>query len=399
MLAEAGVVPDAGAEKVVDVTAQSGRSAVRQRRKSSEAVSIVDMREAKKRSSDLGEVLSRVAGVSIRRFGGLGSEFRFSLNGLYDSQVRFFVDGVPIDRVYAAGLANTPVNLVQNVEIYRGVVPLRLGADALGGAVNLVSSAQYETGMNVSYQVGSFNTHRLTLSGRYRHAPSDIVVGADTFFDYADNDYRVEADLSDDLGRTRRAEVPRFHDGYWAYGAAVEAGVLDKAWARRLLVRAFTSEYGKQIQNNVRMVIPYGEAHSGETVRGGVITYRNTFADRYDLDLVSSYMHRAIDFVDKGEWRYDWRGQRVQRLPRLAGEIRPRRSDQTIWQHGAFTRVVFDARIAERHTLTATVSPDFVTRSGEQRLLPDPRARDALTADRRALKVVSGLAYTLHAAL
>ena len=37
------------------------------------------------------------------------------------------------------GIANVPVNLIERVEIYRGVVPIRFGADALGGAVNLVS--------------------------------------------------------------------------------------------------------------------------------------------------------------------------------------------------------------------------------------------------------------------
>jgi vitamin B12 transporter len=390
-----GVEPAATA---VEVTVRGARSVAQQRVKSSEAVTVVDLRDAKKRSADLGEVLARVAGVSIRRFGGLGSEFRFSLNGLYDAQVRFFVDGVPIDRVYVAGIANTPVNMVQNVEIYRGVVPLRLGADALGGAVNLVSSARYETGLQASYQVGSFNTHRTTLSGRYRHEPSGVIAGADLFVDYADNDYHVDVQVSDPLGRPTSARVRRFHDRYWAYGAALEAGVVDKPYARRLLARLFTSQYEKEIQNNVRMTVPYGEPYYGEAIRGGLVTYQNALARNLELDVVGSYTHRAIDFVDQGRWRYDWFGKRGMQPLRRPGELAGQARDQTIWQQGAFGRVVLNAKLAEQHTLTATLSPDYVTRTGEQRLLPDPMARDPLSADRRAFKLVSGIGYTLHAA-
>ena len=37
---------------------------------------------------------------------------------------------------------NFPVSLVDRIDVYKGVVPVELGSDALGGAINLVTSQQ-----------------------------------------------------------------------------------------------------------------------------------------------------------------------------------------------------------------------------------------------------------------
>src|SRR5262249_19840782 len=131
-----------------------------------EAVTVVETERAQRESSDLGEVLARTQGIGVRRAGGLGSDTRFSIDGLTDDQVRFFLDGVPLELAgYPFGIANVPVNLIERVEIYSGVVPARFGADALGGAVNLVTDDDLRGHkLAASYEVGSFGTLRLTLS-------------------------------------------------------------------------------------------------------------------------------------------------------------------------------------------------------------------------------------------
>ena len=159
-----------GAEGTIDVTVRSKPKEGQRLQRSAEAVSVVDLQKAQQRSSDLGEVLARTQGVTLRRSGGLGSSFRFFLNGLADDQIRFFLDSVPLDLAgFPQGIANMPVNLLERVEVFRAVVPLRFGVDALGGGVNLVTPQSYETGADASYQVGSFHTHRLTGQVRYHH--------------------------------------------------------------------------------------------------------------------------------------------------------------------------------------------------------------------------------------
>src|SRR5262249_26254995 len=124
---------------VIDVTVR-GEGAAQRLRESAEAVTVVETKHAQRETAGPGEGLARTQGVSVRRGGGLGSYARISMNGLTDDQIRFFLDGVPLDVAgFGLGLQNMPVGLVERLEIYRGVVPIRFGADALGGAINLVS--------------------------------------------------------------------------------------------------------------------------------------------------------------------------------------------------------------------------------------------------------------------
>src|SRR5690606_24842701 len=161
--------PHASLIEPLEVTVR-GYSEAQRLQRSAEAVHVVSTERAKRQTQDLGEVLARTQGVGVQRSAGLGSDTRLSLNGLTDDQIRFFLDGIPLDFMgYPFGLANVPVNLVDRVEIYRGVVPVRFGADALGGAINLVSDRSIKAGTHgaASLQVGSFDTYRATVIGHH----------------------------------------------------------------------------------------------------------------------------------------------------------------------------------------------------------------------------------------
>jgi vitamin B12 transporter len=382
--------------RALEVTVVSPRSAAARLQQSADAVTVIDLRRAKEQTSDLGEVLARAQGIAIRRDGGLGSGTRFSLNGLYDDQIRLFLDGVPLELAgYPFGIANVPVNLVDTVEVYRGVVPIRLGADALGGAVNLVTDQRYETRGGASYQLGSFGTHRVTANALYRHAPSGFVLGGTAFSDAAQNNYEIDVEIPDARGRPEPATVRRFHDGYLAHGVSVEAGVVDRSWARRLVLRAFHSAYDKELQHNVVMSVPYGEVTYGETVRGATGRYDVALSQSVDLAMVASYAHRTIDYVDKAEWVYNWNGERVQQR-RVPGEVESRGRDQSLWQHSAFGRALVQWKVRPEHLLRVSVTPNFSTRSGDERIQSNPDARDPLTAERDLFTTVSGLEYELN---
>lgn len=128
---------------------------------SAQAVSVIETTEARQKTGDLGEVLSQSEGVSVRRAGGLGSGMRFSLNGLTDDQIRFFVDDIPLEfSPYSLGLANIPVNLINRLEVYKGVLPVKFGADALGGGVNVVTYP-IESGLGLDF---SYSTKKKGMS-------------------------------------------------------------------------------------------------------------------------------------------------------------------------------------------------------------------------------------------
>ncbi|HEX2674460.1 MAG TPA: TonB family protein, partial [Polyangiaceae bacterium] len=202
------LAPSRPALPPIEVTVLGSVTPADKLRHSAEAVTVVDTHKAKEQTADLGEVLARTQGVGIRRDAGLGSGSQFSLNGLHDEQVRFFLDGVPLSVAgFPFGIADMPVNLLDRVEIYRGVVPIRFGADALGGAVNLVSAGGRGSHASASYQVGSFGTHRVTAAGRYEDDRTGLYAGASAFLDIAQNDYDVDVQVTDDVGHLHDATV------------------------------------------------------------------------------------------------------------------------------------------------------------------------------------------------
>ena len=387
------------AKPPVEITVRGRATEAQRLQRSAEAVAVVNVERAKKQTADLGEIMARTSGVAVLRAGGLGSDTRFSLNGLYDDQIRFFLDGVPLEVAgYPFGIANVPVNLIDRVEIYRGVVPIRFGADALGGAVQLVSDQRYDNGASVSYQVGSFGTYRLTLAGRYRHEPSGFVARANGFFDFARNNYDVDVEVAAPDGGSPSATVPRFHDRYAAYGTSLEVGFVERPWAKKLILRGYTTAYDKELQNNPIMTLPYGEVTYGERVTGATLRYEQRLLPNLDLDLIGNYAYRTIDFVDKSKWIYDWFGRRIgEHRVGGEGEIEDRPSDQTSRQHSGFARGLLAWTVAPAHALRFSTSPNYATRSGDERLQTDPTAPDPLGAKRELFTLVSGIEYEMNA--
>lgn len=128
----------------------------------------------------------------------------------------------------------------------RGVVPVRFGLDALGGAINVVTTRTNRSYLNGSYQLGSYGVHHLNVTGRYQD--DGFTLGANAFLDRAKNNFIMsDRALMQPDGSSVIKDVPRFHDAYLSYGGHLELGVVDKPWAQRLLVRAFASMFDKDV--------------------------------------------------------------------------------------------------------------------------------------------------------
>ncbi len=389
--------PNRISELPVEVTIQ-GQSEADRLRRSAEAVNVVETQVAKRHSQDLGEVLARTQGVGVQRSSGLGSDTRLSLNGLTDDQVRFFLDGVPLDFTgYPVGIANIPVNLVKRIEVYRGVVPVRFGADALGGAINLVSESDVEEGVHgsASLQTGSFGTYRATTNGSYYDWTDRWFANVAAFLDLAENDYPMNVVVPDDSGREVEARVYRFHDGYRAFGANAEAGVLDRVWAKRFSIKGFVSDYDKDVQHNLIMTFnPYGDVEYGQFSAGATANYEQVIGARIFAKVVAGYAYRHLTYLDVGECHYDWFGQcfRERAQP---GESIGRAQDQDYWEHNVYGRVNLEWRVDSDHAFHLSMSPTYTERRGRENRLANPDARDPLSAERRMGGLVSGLEHQL----
>lgn len=377
-----------GAAAVVEVD----REGILER--SAEAVNVIDTREFRSRAVNLGDVLSRQQGVTVRRRGGRGSQSNLALGGLDGEQVRTFVDGLPLEVAgYPFGLPDIQANGFESIEVFRGVVPIRFGLDALGGAINLRSEMrERRTFAAGSYQVGSFGTLATTANTRLFVESTGLSVGLRAHFDHSDNDYSIDVEVPDERGRLSPATVRRFHDAYTSLGGAIDAGWVDRSWARRLRLTMFGAGYDKDLQHNVVMTVPYGEVTYLERTYGGNLRYDHSVGD-LDLRLVTHLAYRRTDFEDVGDTVYDWFGRRLR--PRaIPGEIQSIPTDAIFESWTTYSRLGAGYELNARHRFDAAVSPSFTTRTGENRLRDsDARGRDPLSALQELTKLVVGVSW------
>jgi TonB family protein len=386
---------------VVDVVVEVASEAEALER-SAAAVTVVETAQDRQRTADLGEVLARAGGgTNVRRAGGLGSDARIAIDGLEGDQVRVFVDGVPLDLAgFRLGIVQVPVDLLERVEIYRGVVPLRFGTDALGGAMHLVTGAAGEgTDARVAYQAGAFGTHRLALGAAYRPRARGFFVRGRAFVDAARNDYPVRVEVPDGsgTGRVVEREVHRFHDGYRSEGAFLDVGTEGDARTEHASVRLFATRYARELQHNLTMTVPYGEVRYGELSAGGALRHRTSLG-RVHLASTAGYAFSRFHLEDVSSCRYDWYGRCVHRFTSgEAGELDGAPHDRVFDEHAAYLRSTARVAITTAQTLRLTVAPTYVTRRGEERRLLDPTLRDPLSGERRLFTLVMGAEYEGHA--
>jgi vitamin B12 transporter len=380
---------DAGVEHApLDVTVRSGRT-IDQKRRSAEAVAVVDLARAQQQSADLGEVLARTEGIAIRRGGGLGSDAQLSINGLWGQQIRTFIDGVPSQLIYPFDIASVPLATVRQVEIFRGVVPIRFGTDALGGAINLVPRERGDTLGEVSLQAGSFGTFRGTF-GAGQQLANGLYVDTNVFLDRARNDFAMNARAPNASGQQEPVRVTRFHDRYASEGGGLEVGVRDKRWARRLSLRGFASANRQQIQHDLRVSVPDGQGERKNLTSGVVGRYEVSLARDVDLEALAVYARGRIERTDPDAWNYDWFGRRV------SPNNNPTPVDDLFLQHDVYARAGVSWKLAPGHTLRAVTTPSVTFYTGEDRALA-PGFRDTSAGTQRLMTWISGAEYQLDA--
>ncbi|MDF2454828.1 MAG: TonB-dependent receptor, plug [Cytophagaceae bacterium] len=367
-----------------------------------QAVQVIDLKENKLQSADLGDVLSLSQGVSVRRSGGLGSSARFSLNGLSGDQIRFFLDGIPLEYSgYTFGIATVPVNLVDRVEIYKGVVPIQFGADALGGAVNIVSP-KVRKGLSgaISYQTGSFGTHRVAMDGKYLADSSGLFVSAGGFYDVAKNNYKVNVQQANDKGKLQAVTIKRFHDAYQAKGMNITLGVKNKSWADELSIKGFYSDNSKEVQHQALSMegIPYGDVMTLRQSAGVNVIYRNDFSEKVAADIVAGYNYSQREFIDTSHCVYDWYGNciyvKINPGESVGNVASSRASHQYTWDQNFYTRVSGKWEMAKNHTLRVTLAPTYTYRTGKEEFT---NTYDPAAARGKMLNWVNGMEYEMNA--
>lgn len=290
-----------------------GRTENQKVNKQAYSVTSIDAKKLHNSTLDLSHALDRVSGVRVREAGGVGSRAELSLNGFTGNQVKFFLDGVPMDNFGSSfQINNIPINLADRVEVYKGVVPIWLGGDALGGAVNIVTNSSPRTYVDASYSYGSFNTHKSTLNAGIT-TKDGFTVQLNAFQNYSDNDYFVNVDVAN---LTTGAYYPdqrvrRFHDKYHNETVILNVGVTGKKWADKLMFGFTGGQNEADIQTGARMVSVFGEMRRRGNILMPTVKYqkKDLFTKGLSVSLTGNFNFGEEQNIDTANRRYNWFGE------------------------------------------------------------------------------------------
>lgn len=292
-----------------------GRSAIEQVKESPFNVVALDAKSKYNSTLDLGHLLAKASGVKVRESGGVGGDMNITLNGFTGRNVKIFMDGVPMQGNSSSfQLNNIPVSLAERIEVYKGVVPVEFGGDAIGGAINIVTNRTTNTFLDASYSYGSFNTHRSNVIVGHT-TPKGFSFQLNAYQTYSDNDYKIKSRLITNGQYSRETyEFKRFHAAYHNETVVAKLGVVNKSWADRFFVGAAISQDHQQVQNapaNIEFV--YGEV---ETSRKGFqpnLEYykRDLFVKGLTARISANYNINSNKSIDTSSYKYNWLGEKT----------------------------------------------------------------------------------------
>ena len=286
------------------------------------------------------------------------------------------------------------MNFADRIEVYKGVVPVGFGTDAIGGVINIVTNKKRRRWfVDASYSYGSFNTHKSNVNFGQTFK-NGFTYEINVFQNYSDNDYHIEAPVEDfetgRIDRDKKVRVKRFNDTYHNEAVVGKVGVVDKKWADRLMLGFTYSNMYQDIQTGVRQDIVYGQKHrKGHSLMPSLEYYkRNLLAKGLDVALTVNYNKNLTTNVDTASYKYNWYGDR--KLLNSPGEqsYQHSRADNNNW-NGTFTA---NYRLGKMHMLTFNHVLNTFSRSNTS-LLAKEEQSDAIAKETR--KNISGVSYRL----
>lgn len=281
------------------------------------AVNALDVKPQVNTLKNLSEMVNRTTGIKIREEGGVGSDFELSINGMSGNSVRYFIDGMPLDaKGSGVSLANLPVNIIDRIEIYKGVVPASLGADALGGAINIITNQAKKNYLDVSYGIGSFHTHKVDMNAQFVEPATGLIIKPTLGINYSKNDYTMKGvEVWDESSREYvLVNRKRFHDDYFSLLGQLEVGFVNQSWADAFFVSGSYSKVDKELQTGSIQSKVYGMAERQADAWNISARYLkdNFLIDNLKLNASLSHTWDHSLTVDTAFRKYNWDGTYIE---------------------------------------------------------------------------------------
>ena len=284
------------ADNVLDEVTVTTRSEMRRLREFAMPISVIGQRQLQGTASNINDVLARTVGVTVRNTGGMGSASRISVRGLEGKRMGMYIDETPMSQLSNfVALNDIPTNMIERIEVYKGIVPYKFGGSALGGAVNVVTKEYPPIYLDFSYEIGSFNTHQVSSVLKRTNRKSGLQFGVGGVVSYAKNNYKMT--LANLDGRI----VERDHDRF----NKIMGGLSVKAtqwWFDEMKWELIFMKTRQEIQG-IDLNVREAYNHSTSYVTALTLKRNNFFLDGLDFDFNAGYIIGKYGLCDKAEHR------------------------------------------------------------------------------------------------
>ena len=301
------------AEEISGVTV-SGKSIAHQKKEESMPVTVIDMSNMRGTVSNVQDILAKTVGVTLRTSGGVGSSSRISVRGLEGKRIGFFIDELPMsEQTDYLDINDIPIDMIDRIEIYKGVVPARFGGSSLGGAINIVIREYPDKYADLSYGYESFNTHKAQGVFKRNLKARGLVFGIGGGYTTSDNNYTFDSPYREGLRITRN------HDKYRKYivGGSFKAKKwwFDEVELEPVVVKTYKEVQG--IEYDIR------EAYSESLMAGlaNKLNKDNFLTEGLNFDMFNGLVLTKMNFIDKATRRYEWDGTSYPTPSRYGGEV------------------------------------------------------------------------------
>lgn len=290
-----------------------GHDEIREMREATMPISVISLTQLEGTATNINDALARTTGITVRNTGGVGSASRISVRGLEGKRMGIYIDEAAIGQLSDyMSLNDVPTDMIERIEIYKGIVPYRFGGSALGGAVNVVTKEYPPVYLDASYEIASFNTHKLNSAFKRNNKKTGLQFGLGGVLTYSDNSYEME------LPNLDNRVVKRDHDRFKK--AMVGGSLKATKWyfdeAKLELIYTATNAQIQGIDYDIREAYTHGQAGIG-----AITLKRDNFLfDGLDFDFSACYSYGQNGLYDAAKYRYDWDGNRYNAVSAYGGE-------------------------------------------------------------------------------
>ena len=282
-----------------------GKSKAQRHREVPSAITIIDSQELKYKTATLNEILDNAAGIKVAQQGGLGNASRIIIQGMDGKRIGIFINGMPMGNSDEFQFSSIPIDMVDEVEIYKGIIPAWLGGDGLGGAVNIRLKDFKKNHLEMAFEAASYNTYIGSLQLKHYLGKTSTALHAGATMNYAKNNYSFSSPF--ELGRI----IHRDHDAYTHGGFNV--GISSKQWWFDQFDLTLSADYyRKEIQGGL-MNVQNNIQHAFTRTRSASTSL--SLEKSFLKGKLTAQFHSIVGFslvnqVDTSHYCYDFIGNR-----------------------------------------------------------------------------------------